>query len=332
MVLIVFLLAELLAFLLVLAIDSPKMGFLSEFGIRSLIILWIALTSSAFLCLTAKRFKQRNCLATGLTAFITIQLITLLVCWLIADALPDWNLLPSFIALDKKTEFYLRSFGISGLVSAACLRYLFVQFKWNQQIKAQARANLEALQARMKPHFLFNSLNTIASLTRLNPPLAEKLIEDLSELIRASMAITPSNMVRLDEEIHLAKLYLEIEIQRFSDRLKITWDIPEILLGSLIPPLTLQPIIENAVIHGIELNPAGGEIMIKGHLQNSRITIMVRNTLPPTGAHAHRKSNQSALDNLTARMDVCFLGNSSVFKSLADNYYQLTLAFPYIPS
>ncbi len=332
MVLIVFLLAELLAFLLALAIDSSEMGFLSEFGIRSLIILWIALTSAAFLCLIAKRLNRINCLAAGLTAFISILLITLLVCWSVADALPGWNLLPQFIARNKKTEFYLRSLGIGSLVSAACLRYLYVQFKWKQQIEAQARANLEAMQARMRPHFLFNSLNTIASLTRLDPPLAEKLIEDLSELIRASMTIRPSNMVRFDEEIHFAKLYLEIEIHRFCDRLKITWDIPEILLGSLIPPLTLQPVIENAVYHGIELSPAGGEIMIRGHLQDNRITIMVRNTLPPTGMHTSRKSNQSALDNLTTRMDVCFLGKSSIFKSLADNYYQLTLAYPYIVS
>lgn len=332
MVLIVFLLAELLAFLLALAIDSSELGFFSEFGIRSLVILWIALTSSAFLCLIAKPFRKINCLAAGLTAFIAIQLITLLVCWLVSDIFPNWDLLPQFIAEDHKTEFYLRSLGISSLVSTAFLRHLFIQFKWKQQVEAQTIASLEAMQARMKPHFLFNSLNTIASLTRLDPPLAEKLIEDLSELIRASITINPSKMVRFDQEIHFAKLYLEIEIHRFCDKLKITWDIPEKLLDSLMPPLTLQPVIENAVYHGIELNPAGGQIMIKGKLQNSRITIMVRNTLPPTGTHTNRKSNQFALNNLAARMDVCFSGKSSVFKSLADNYYQLTLVYPYIVS
>ena len=266
MVLVVFFLAELLAFLLTLASDCSEMGFLSEFGIRSLLILWISLLSSAVLCLIEKKLKNINHFFAGLIAFSAIQLITVLVCWLVAGALPEWGLLLQLIGQDEKKGFFLRSLGISSLVSLAFLRYLFVKFQWEQQIEAKARAKLEALQARMRPHFLFNSLNTIASLTRIEPQLAEKLIVDLSELIRACLGTGRSHMVRLDEEIHLAKLYLEIELHRFDDRLKINWDLTNAPLDSLIPPLTLQPIIENAVYHGIELNPAGSEIMIKGSI------------------------------------------------------------------
>ena len=287
--------------------------------------------TAKFICIVSyrKKTKKINHFTAGLIAFSAIQLITLLVCWLVADALPDWCLLQQLIGEDEKKGFFLRSLGISGLVSIAFLRYLFVKFQWEQQIVAKARANLDAMQARMRPHFLFNSLNTIASLTRIEPQLAEKLIEDLAELIRACMGIGRTHMVRLDEEIYLAKLYLEIELHRFDERLKINWDIANVPLDSLIPPLSLQPVIENAVYHGIELNPAGGEIIIKGSLQNSRITFTVRNTLPPAESYSNRKNNRSALNNLAARFEGCYSGAGSIFKSSADNYYQLTLAFPY---
>ena len=215
---VVFFLAEILAFLLTLATDFSSYGFLSEFGIRSLLALWIALTSAAIICLSKGFLSRFNDLIVGLTAFFIVQLIAVLVSWLVADALPDWGLLLALVSEEGRGPFYFQMLGISSIVSIVFFRYLYVLHHWRKQVEAQAEARLDALQARMRPHFLFNSLNTIASLTRIEPELAEKLVEDLAELIRASMLIDKARMVRLDEEINIAKLYLNIELLRMDNR------------------------------------------------------------------------------------------------------------------
>ena len=329
MLLAVFFLAELLAFLLTLAADTSVLGFLSEFGIRSLLALWIALMSAASLCLLKKKLACGNDFVVGLAAFCIIQLISVLVCWLVADVLPDANLLIPLIKPVQKAEFYWRTVGISSLVSLAVLRYLFVLHLWRQQVEAQAAASLDALQARMRPHFLFNSLNTIASLTRIEPELAEELVEDLAELIRASMLVDHARLVRLDEEIKLVNLYLAIEFHRLDERLKVSWDIDDLPKDALLPPLSLQPLVENAIYHGVEPDPNGGEIVIKGVRSIGGIVLSVRNTLPPDGVHRQRKGNQVAMANLAARIAGCFEGNGRIDRYVKEGNYHVDIMIPY---
>jgi two-component system sensor histidine kinase AlgZ len=209
----------------------------------------------------------------------------------------------------------------------AFLRYLYVLFQWQQQIEAKATFKLNALQARMRPHFLFNSLNSIASLTRINPPLAETLVEDLAELIRASMTIDEALLVRLEQEIKLVELYLAIETQRLDERLTVRWAIAELPKDALIPPLSLQPLVENAVYYGIEPNPLGGEIVISGVMQANQLLITVAN--PQIVQPQLRPGNHIALENLSARLAGCFQNEARLRVESDEKTYQVLLTIPY---
>jgi two-component system sensor histidine kinase AlgZ len=264
----------------------------------------------------------------GILAFMIIQLNCVLLIWLVVSVLPQWQLLMPLVEVNEEISFYARTLGISAVVSMAFLRYLYVLFQWQQQMEAKAMAKLNALQARMRPHFLFNSLNSIASLTRINPPLAETLVENLAELIRASMAIDERLLVPLAEEIMLVELYLAIETQRLDERLTVRWQLEDVPKDALIPPLSLQPLVENAVYYGIEPNPKGGEIVIAGYLRLNRLFISVTN---PQIAQQNRSrpSNKIALNNLAARLSGCFDGNGALKVKSNDKTYQITLEIPY---
>ena len=329
MLLVVFILAELLAFLMTLAADFSVLGFLSAFGIRSLLALWLVLTSTAALCLLRRVLCRFNNFTVGLLAFLLIQSLTVLVSWLVVDALPAWGYLMPMIKFEETGYFYFKMLGISGIISLAFLRYLYVLYQWRKQVEAEARANLDALQARMRPHFLFNSLNTIASLTRIDPVKAELLIEDLAELIRGSLLIDRERMVRFDQEVSLAKLYLNIESHRLEQRLRVRWDIDKVPKDALLPPLSLQPIIENAVYHGIETIREGGEIVIKGVKRFGSISIAIYNSLPPAGTTTQRKGNQMAMQNLRARVTGYYAGDGAIDFVKTDKHYQVYMIVPY---
>ena len=324
----VFFLTELLAFVLTLAVNNTEFGFFSEFALRSLLALWIVFPSAAGLCGLKNAAPHLNNSVVGVLAFVIIQLVCLLMIWLVATVLPQLQILMPLVEPHEKAALYIRTLGISSLVSLAFLRYLYVQFQWQEQMEARAMAKLNALQARMRPHFLFNSLNSIASLTRINPALAETLIEDLAELIRASMSLDEILLVRLEQEIHLVKLYLAIETQRLDERLTIRWQMDDVPKDALIPPLSLQPLVENAVYYGIEPNPDGGEVLISGYFSSNRLFIRVSN--PQVSQQTRlRPSNKIAINNLSARLSGCFDGDGTLKIESGDKTYQVTLEIPY---
>lgn len=329
MLIIVFLLAELLAFLLTLATDFSTFSFLSEFAIRSFFSLWTALLSASALCLFNRALNKASHFVSGLLAFFLIQLIALLVCWIIIDVLPNKGFLPGLVNDAEKLTFYGRVLGISSLVSLVFLRYLYMLFQWKQQIVAKAEVKLNALQARMRPHFLFNSLNSIASLTRVDPELAEELVEGLAELMRVSMKIDQTLLVKLADEIKLVKLYLDIEHHRLEQRLKVSWQIDEVPDDALIPPLSLQPIVENAVYYGVEPSLKGAEIVIKGQITLAGISLSVSNTCIGALHNTPRKGNQLAMENLSARIAGCFEGDGRVVVQAGADYYQVSIEIPY---
>jgi two-component system sensor histidine kinase AlgZ len=328
MLLVVLFLTELLAFVLTLAATETEFDFLAEFALRSLLALWIALPSVAVLCGLKKPLQDLNNTLVGVLVFAIIQLICVLMSWLAVTVLPQLQLLIPFVADHEKIPFYARTLGISAVMAIAFLRYLYVLFQWQQQIEAKAMAKLYALQARMRPHFLFNSLNSIASLTRVNPELAEKLVEDLAELIRASMTMDENLLVPLEQEINLVELYLAIETQRLDERLTVRWALDEVPKDALIPPLSLQPLVENAVYYGIEPNPNGGEVFITGYLRFNRVLISVINPQVSQSIRS-RPSNQIALKNLADRLGGCFEGDGVLKIDSDDNTYQVTLDIPY---
>jgi len=208
----------------------------------------------------------------------------------------------ALIALDHR-DFWLRTLSISAIVGALVLRYFYVQHQWKQRTAAEAAARLQALQARIRPHFLFNCMNTIASLTRSDAGRAERAIEDLADLFRASLS-DARTLVPLAEEFELVRRYLAIEGLRLGERLRVEWEIEAVPGTTRIPQLTLQPLVENAIYHGIEPLAAGGVVRIAGRVRDAALEIEITN---PVRAGGSRESgNRLAQENVRQRLAACF--------------------------
>jgi two-component system sensor histidine kinase AlgZ len=319
--------AELLAMVFTLSATASAAGLIQELSLRSLYVQWIALSGVALLCLLRPWLGRLQNGPAGVAAW----LIMLGVTWLVSEIacyLLDSTEYALLSYSDERLGFVFRSLGISAIVWALGLRYLYVQHLWRQQEMAESEARLQALQSRIRPHFLFNSMNTIASLIRTRPELAEETVHDLADLFRASLT-KGGNLTTLGEELELARGYLRIESQRLGDRLRVEWDLDGLPESAPIPPLVLQPLLENAVYHGIEASPEGGRILIAGRYQREKVNLSIRNTLPPASARAHREGNRMAMENIRQRLDGLFGSEAGLTVGEVGDEYQVRLFFPH---
>jgi two-component system sensor histidine kinase AlgZ len=328
MVFAVVLIAELLAVTLTLA--RPTVPFLTELARISLFLQWLGLTSAGVLCFTRPRLARLSvAAATGAALALLLAntaLISELAVWvgsMNAGAFGD-TLFPR-----EHWSFVLRNMGICVIVTAMLLRYFFVTQQWRHHVRAEARSRIDALQARIRPHFLFNSLNTIASLTRSDAARAEEAVEDLADLFRATLRDSQS-LLRLKEELELTRIYQRIEELRLGDRLKVRWDIAALPMRALVPGLTLQPLLENAIYHGIEPLDRGGTVTIAGHVEQGKISITVTNPVAPAvGGVAERHGNRLALDNIRQRLALAYRHDGVLEVERTPGEYRVTLRFPY---
>lgn len=175
------------------------------------------------------------------------------------------------------------------LLALVCLAWL--QQRQQQQVPVQTQARLDELQARIRPHFLFNTLNTAMALVQSDPDRAEEVLQDLAELFRRALA-EPDAQARLAEEIDLARRYLGIEQLRFGDRLNVTWQLDAAADDVATPVLLLQPLVENAIRHGVEPSVEGGWIEIKVSRQRGRVEVEVVNSLPSGGSPGEPDAGQ----------------------------------------
>lgn len=308
--------AELLAVVLTLAAGSHD--FWRTLSLRSLYVQWIALMLAALLCVFGGALNRLGHRGAGFVAWLLALAVTVLV------YLSSRRLLSG--SWDVELVPLASHLGIAAIISAVALRYLYELYRYQQRELAEARARAQALQARIRPHFLFNSMNTIASLTRADPLLAEEVVQDLSDLFRASLGDTerPST---LGQELELAQGYLRIEAQRLGDRLKVRWDLDELPLEAKVPPLVLQPLLENAVYHGIEPSLHGGEVFVAGRFRKGIVNISISNTLPEGGGDK-RKGNRMAQQNVAARLNAYFGETAGMRIGEVDGRYQVRLYFP----
>ena len=195
------------------------------------------------------------------------------------------------------------SYGV--LLGAFCLRYIYVRDEWLKQQNSELNAKIQALQARIHPHFLFNSLNSVVSLIGSDPDRAEQMLIDLSRLFRASFQ--ELKLVSLKEEIQLCQYYLAIEKVRLGERLEVEWNIqqPELIPQVSIPLLTLQPLIENSVFHGVEKKMINAKIGILVEILQNQVTIVITNPFIEDRIST-RQSNGIALDNVKQRLRAHF--------------------------
>ena len=228
---------------------------------------------------------------------------------------------------DNFAMFVLQSVLAVALVSLALFRYLFIRTQWQAQVLARSEARVQALQATIRPHFLFNSLNTIASLIPDDPLAAERAIEDLADLFRGSMRRADS-LISLAEELKLARKYLQMEQRRLGKRLRIDWNVNELPDSATILPLTLQPLLENAVAHGIQSRVDGGEVRVYGRSEKDNIVITISN---PLGPHDHiSKGHGSALANIRERLQLAFGLNASLITHQGNEQFFAVLSLPYV--
>lgn len=191
---------------------------------------------------------------------------------------------------------------------------------------AIAAARLQALQARIRPHFLFNCINAVLSLIRSDPKRAETALEDMADLFRVLMADN-RELVPLQDEVTLCRQYLELEKLRLGERLKIVWHIEHMPADALIPPLVLQPLLENAVYHGIEPAHEGGEIIINLYRSRNEVHMVLTNPYRKEGSH--HKGNKMALGNIRERLSLHFDIEASLRAKVSENRYQVHIILPY---
>jgi two-component system sensor histidine kinase AlgZ len=218
----------------------------------------------------------------------------------------------------------MRALLIAVVVTAIVLYY----FNMRQRALSPAliEARLQALQARIRPHFLFNSINAVLSLMRSHPKRAETALEDMADLFRVLMADN-RDLVPLAQEIALSRQYLALEKLRLDERLNIAWQIDNMPPDALIPPLVLQPLLENAVYHGIEPLPDGGEITINIHSDRDQVHLVLSN---PYNAQKDRTSgNKMALTNIQERLALHFDAEASMTSRMDNGRYEVHIVIPY---
>ena len=313
--------AELLAMVLALAGEVPLGDFWAALALRSLYVQWIAVLGTLVLCALRRPFAGLSHTGAGLAAWAAITLTAAVVALLAARVVPQPE---SF----QPAAFAVRSVAIAAIVAALLLRYLYAQHMQRERAVAASRARFEALQARIRPHFLFNSMNTIAQLTRADPAHAEDAVQDLADLFRATLA-DADRLTTLAEEVELTRSYLRIEAQRLGARLRVAWDLEELPLDARIPLLILQPLVENAVYHGVEPSPEGGVITVTGRFRCGTVNLSVRNTLPPAGSAPHRTGNRMAVENVRARLAVRYGDEATLTVGQVDGEYQVRLTLPH---
>jgi two-component system sensor histidine kinase AlgZ len=261
-----------------------------------------------------------------LTAVLLAALIAMLGAAMLhqLDRSLGYGLIPASV---HTLAFASGSAAIAALISAVVLRYLFVIDGWQAQVRASARAEADALQARIKPHFLFNSMNTIAGLVRHDPVVAERAVLDLSDLFRAALGAGESDS-SLREEVELAERYLAIEALRLGERLQVEWRRLEPLPWTLpMPRLLLQPLLENAVLHGISRLPQGGCIDIGVAADKDFLHIIVGNPSPPPKDHTSGGARH-ATTSIGHRLTFAFGPRARMTSMWHEGYYRCELAIP----
>ena len=192
------------------------------------------------------------------------------------------------------------------------------------RMPADIAARLTELQSRIRPHFLFNTLNSAIALVRAEPAKAEALLEDLSDLFRHAL-VDQGPSVTLGDEIVLARRYLEIEQVRFGERLQLEWALDPAADAARLPPLLLQPLLENAVRHGVEPSPTGAQIRFSTQRRGSTVVIKVTNTVP---AGPGPQGHGLALDNVRDRLRLLHDVQCSFRTVHKDGLYQVRVEVP----
>jgi two-component system sensor histidine kinase AlgZ len=208
---------------------------------------------------------------------------------------------------------------------AALLAYFRLRVKALSPAITEAR--LQALQARIRPHFLFNSINAVLSLVRAEPQRAEAALEDMAELFRVLMRDN-RDLAPLADEVELCRQYLDLEKLRLGERLVVEWNVKSMPADALVPPLVLQPLLENAVYHGIEPSSRPGTVSINLFVSKGEVHAILKNPFFANGRR-HQSGNKMALDNVRERLALHFDAEASLESRVTKEGYEVHIRMPY---
>jgi two-component system sensor histidine kinase AlgZ len=277
------------------------------YSVGMLFVSWLSTLVALALCYTRPWLQRLGGWMPYAGVWLLIELVVAL-----ASAVARWMDLALQLNLVRSTPlaFVRDNLLVAALLGAAMLRYFYVLAQWQARLAAVAHAQVEALQARIRPHFLFNSMNTVAALVRVDPDAAERTIEDLCELFRAALGQAGPGQAGADrtgmgqpgigregtlgEELALIERYLAIEQLRLGERLRVRRELDGLPADYPLPRLLLQPLVENAVRHGIQPLREGGEILLRGTVDGRALLVDISNPLPPapgTPGHGHGLAN-----------------------------------------
>lgn len=315
------LITELLVFALVLATSTLTDFDWGRLGLTSLFVQWTVLVSAGALCVLRPVLMRMENMSATLIGYTLILLLTALF-----SVLGEIFLMRESAWAMYNTGTVLRNVLIAGIMGGIAFRYFYLQHQLRRQEQAELNSRIQALQSRIRPHFLFNSMNIIASLIAVDPELAEQVVEDLSELFRASLNDASDHPVALSEELTLCRKYVNIESLRLGDRLQVDWQVEIDEQAVKIPMLTLQPLLENAIYHGIQPLPEGGVVTVHIGEENEKLVVQIRNPLSEEGGH--EAGNRMAMDNIRRRLHAIYGEAASLVADEGPDHYHTTVSYP----
>ncbi|TVQ74656.1 MAG: sensor histidine kinase [Oceanospirillales bacterium] len=313
-------LAQAVAILLALAPGTIEDRWF-RLGLSTLFVQWVALLALLLLCQVQKHLRNTSAKQLAIIAFAILLSCTALV-----------SIFAFALLTNKGWEaqlgvglFALHNLLIASIVGVIGLQFYLMHLERHQHIAAQSRAELDALQARIRPHFLFNSLNTAAELTQQDPKAAEEALLNLSNLFRAALkAGENSNLI---DELALVDSYLSLEQWRLGNRLIITRQFPDQLPNVTLPSLTIQPLVENAVRHGVEASSEPSSIHIQILTSDKHLTLLIQNPIP-LKAKTHFEGNGIAIENIRQRLALLYDDRARLTTGEVDRTYRVKLVIP----
>ena len=291
-------------------------------GLASLFIQWVVLVSAALLCNIRPWLMGMSVSKATSVAYGLILLLTLLFS-LGAEMVLE--------GMGSVTELgwgrIARNLLIAMIMTGMAFRYFFLSHQLRSREQAELASRIQSLQSRIRPHFLFNSMNIIASLISIDPDLAEEVVEDLSSLFRASLNDSTSEPVTLAQELDLCEKYVHIESLRLDDRLTVQWDVNVDTAAIRIPLLTLQPLLENSIYHGIQPLPKGGTVTVSVELEGPHVQIEITNPMSDT-SYEHKQGNRMAIDNIRNRMTALYGPEALLTTDVSEGFFTARLIYP----
>ncbi|MEH6591183.1 MAG: histidine kinase [Halioglobus sp.] len=289
------------------------------FARASFSVQWVMLASVALLCPLRRFLSRFSVPVTALLSLLVVITVTL------ASSLVIGEMFPGVSYTQEGLWWVARNVLVATVVSGITLRYFYLQQQLHLREQSELQARLDSLQARIRPHFLFNTMNSIASLIGSRPDDAEQAVEDLSELFRVSLR-EENRSTTVADELHLCELYLGIEQLRLGSRLSVVWDVDPGIETVPMPGLLLQPLVENAVYHGIAQLPEGGTIHVSISREGDQIHVRVDNPTPTQVGET--EGHHMALGNIEQRLTGLYGADARVEIGRIDNVFRADLYYP----